>query len=281
VSTNTCATADTLATLGITKKERKVKLVEKSPSNFPELWCSIYIVGSEQAQFPQLFSRAKCWKAKDIASADIVVFTGGCADVSPELYGEEKHKTVMSDKEEDMRDILVFREAVALGVPMIGVCRGAQFGHVMNGGKLFQHVDNHNKAHNIFVRRGGYYIQDVSSVHHQMCRPNEQGGMEIIAETYQSTGKWINDKICFPSNTDFDIEAFWYPETAFLGVQGHPEYPGFEEYTQFFMELIEEYITTNPQLRILKGLNRVPQDTIDNRKWREPALIDKFVKGFS
>jgi putative glutamine amidotransferase len=184
----------------------------------------------------------------------------------------------MPDKESDVRDIQVFREAVQLGIPMVGVCRGAQFGHVMNGGKLYQHVDNHNTSHQLFVRKGGYYITNVSSLHHQMCVPNEEGGMEIIAEAYESTGKWLNATQMHPANTDFDVEAFWYPETAFLGVQGHPEYAGFEEYSQFFVELIEDFISTNPEIRVKDGKNRLPRCVIEQRKWREPETVEKFMK---
>ena len=261
-------------------KPKTVRLVSRNPTKLPELWCAIFIVGSEPYQFPQLFARAKCWKAKTIEEADIVLFTGGIADVSPAMYGARPHKETMSEAEEDMRDILVFLEAVTLGVPMIGVCRGAQFGNVMNGGKLFQHVDQHNKNHEIFVRRNQYYMT-ASSVHHQMCMPNEEGGMEIIAEAYESTGKWSDDKTYKSSHTDFDVEAFWYPETAFLGFQGHPEYAGVEEYTKFFIEIIEQYIATNPDLKIIEGKQRLDKAIMEQRSWRIPDTVNEFIKEYS
>lgn len=273
-TTNGCAT---VLTEKHCSKDRTVRLIEKQTANFPELWSAVHVVGNERSLFPGLLSRAKCWQAKDLYSADFVLFTGGFADVSPELYGEKRHLTTNSDPEEDVRDILVFQEAVALGIPMVGVCRGAQFGSVMNGGKLYQHVDQHNKDHEIFIRGANTYIKNVSSVHHQMCRFNEEGGMQIIAEAYEATGKWLNDKDYQSGYTDFDVEAFWYPETAFLGVQGHPEYSGYEEYSLFFIQLIEEYLTTNPQLEVYNGLNRVPRSTIDNRKWKEPETVAKFI----
>lgn len=273
-TTNGCVMAPTPE---YSTKEKTVRLIEKQPSNFPELWCAVHIVGNEKSLFPGLLSRAKCWQAKDLYSADFVLFTGGMADVSPELYGEKRHPTTMPDIEEDIRDILVFQEAAAIGIPMVGVCRGAQFGHVMNGGKLYQHVDGHNSTHEIFVRGANAYITEVSSLHHQMCVPNMEGGMRIIAEAYEATGKWLNDRDYETAFTDFDVEAFWYPETAFLGVQGHPEYSGYEEYSKFFIQLIEEYITTNPQLEMYNGLNRVPKSTIDNRSWKQPETVAQFI----
>lgn len=260
-----------------TDDKRMVRLIERKPTTYPELWCSVLLVGSETSQFPRLLSQAGCWGASSVEDADIVLFTGGVADVSPELYGETKHNTTMSDPEEDVRDILVFKEAANLGVPMIGVCRGAQFGHVMNGGKLYQHIDGHNSSHEIYIRDSKSYLKKVSSVHHQCCVPNEEGGMKIIAEAYESTGKWLNQKDYHIGATDFDVEAFWYPDTAFLGIQGHPEYDGFPEFSQFFIELVEQYIATNPEIKILKGKNRLPKDVLDNRKWRLPATVNPFI----
>lgn len=273
-TTNGCAMVPTVE---YSNKEKTVRLIEKEPSVFPELWCAVYVVGSEKSLFPGFLSRAKCWQAKDLYSADFVLFTGGMADVSPELYGEKKHVTTMPDVEEDIRDILIFQEAAAIGIPMVGVCRGAQFGHVMNGGKLYQHVDGHQKDHEIFVRGANSYIAEVSSCHHQMCVPNLEGGMKIIAEAYESTGKWLNNLDYETAYTDFDVEAFWYSETAFLGVQGHPEYSGYEDYATFFLQLIEEYITTNPELEMYNGLNRVPKSTIDNRTWKQPDTVAQFI----
>lgn len=267
-----------------TDRKSEVRLVSREPYKLPDLWCGIYIVGDEPYQFPQLFARAQCWKADKIEEADIVLFTGGMPDVSPAMYGETPHSTTMPDPEADMRDILVFMEAVTLGVPMVGVCRGAQFGHVMNGGKLFQHVDGHQKAHEIFIRGGrslGDSYLDASSLHHQMCVPNEKGGMEILAEAYEATGKWLNEKTYTSSHTDLDVEAFWYPETAFLGFQGHPEYAGYDEYAQYFMECVESYICTNPDLKYVGGKQRLRKEIMEQRSWVLPKTVKTFMKEYT
>jgi gamma-glutamyl-gamma-aminobutyrate hydrolase PuuD len=263
---------------------RKVTVIETDWNPLTELWSEVFIVGEEPSQFPALFARARCRQAKELHKADFVLFTGGWADVSPELYGEERHEKTQPDPEADVRDIQVFQEAAYLGIPMVGVCRGAQFLHVMNHGKLYQHVDCHNgKAHDIYLPKTQEYIGPVSSVHHQMCRPNALNGMDVIAVTYESSVKWASPTMSYSGlekSNEEDIEAFWYPETACLGVQGHPEYMGFDEYTLWFTEMIEEHIILNPDIELAQGQGRrrLKQEVLERRTWRMPDSTFKFLK---
>lgn len=260
--------------------KREVKAITYNGYHYPELWSYIYIVGEEKALFPRLLSLAKCWPAASVQEADIVLFTGGIDDVSPQLYGKTPHHETYNDFDADVRDIQVFREAVALGVPMVGVCRGAQFLHVMNGGELYQHVDGHSGKHDIWLRKDRKTIQ-ASSVHHQMCKYNPR--MEVLADAICSTYRWQDPYACNtpPANrqsmNDFDIEAFWYEDTACFGVQGHPEYTGFDEYSDWFLKQIEELIIYNPDLEYREKHQRLKEEIIAMRDWEEPAFIEKFM----
>jgi gamma-glutamyl-gamma-aminobutyrate hydrolase PuuD len=267
-------------------KPKAVKAVQRDkPYDYPELWSSVYVVGSEAALFPRILALAKCTKAESVEDADIVLFTGG-ADISPALYEETPHRTTYAYPDEDVRDILVFREAVQLGVPMVGICRGAQFLHVANGGKLYQHVDGHNSPHNIWIKQEMKSIR-ASSVHHQMCKYNM--GMQVLADSVDATFKWLNDKTCHTVTqlrtlpSDYDIEAYWYPETACIGFQGHPEYPGFEDYTRWCLKMIEQHIIYNHEITY-KGnptKQRLSQEILDRRSWTEPKTFEPFVKEHS
>jgi putative glutamine amidotransferase len=262
------------------KEATSVVAVKKPLVPLEDLYATIYIVGDEPYGFPQLFARAACTKATSVDTADIVLFTGGVADVSPELYGQTPHRSTQSYPAADVRDIQTFIEAVELGVPMVGVCRGFQFLHVMNGGQLYQDVDEHNGDHSIFVRSTLNEIDKVSSVHHQLCKPDYSIGMEILAEAYEAYTKMINDtdKEESPSVPDYDVEAAWYPETCCLGVQGHPEYQGYEQYSAWFIKLIQDYIMYNPHIKPVNGLWRVSQEYRDRRKWKYPETIFPFLK---
>lgn len=238
----------------------------------PQLYMEVFVVGdaSEEAAFAEMFVRAECFKASSVETADLVVFTGG-EDVNPALYGKNRHESTMFHSARDEEDMLIYEKCLKLGIPMFGVCRGAQFLHVMNGGALYQDVDHHNGKHQMYDRRARQVIQNVSSVHHQMCRPNPEGGMEILGTSYaRSKTRWIDDKVCETGNTD-DIEAFWYPDTICFGVQGHPEYRGYSEFTKWTLNMIEHLFVHNPDIALIDRTRRLKPDLIAQRelKWHE------------
>jgi hypothetical protein len=160
----------------------------------------------------------------------------------------------------------------------------------MNGGKLYQDVDNHNEPHSIWIKSEQRLIE-TSSVHHQMCEWQES--MEVLADCEVAMIKWKDAQMCYkPPMTvkhirEADIEAFFYPETACLGFQGHPEYAGFPDYTKWVLKTIEDYISTNPSFSYRNTANtqdmcqRLNQEVIDRRKYREPDFVEKFVKEYS
>lgn len=223
----------------------KVVAIRDTILTFPELWLDVYIQGDdmEQRAFAPMFSRSHCSRAKTIEEADLVVFTGG-EDVNPALYHEEPHKTTTFSKARDSADTAAYLRCLEAGIPMFGVCRGAQFLHVMNGGKLYQHVDEHTGAHPMFDVDKRRTIDKVSSVHHQMCIQNVKGGMKILATSAKSRERWHN-----PTKLDKgpnpDVEAFFYRETGCLGVQGHPEYGGYHAFTKWCLDAIQESFQGN------------------------------------
>lgn len=250
-----------------------VKVMKNPTMTWPELYMRVFIQGPdwEEVAFADIFTRAKCSRARSIEEADFVVFTGG-PDVDPLLYGETPHPMTHVDVNRDQDDISAYFKCYEAGIPMIGICRGAQFLHVMNGGKLYQHVDGHNGDHRIFDYRRRIWIDKVSSVHHQMCIKNPTGGMDVIAVSMKlAKTKWLNDKVSAEGATGGEVEVFFYRETLCLGIQGHPEYKNYPEFTQYSLELIHEYITLCPDtvcLRDDKGrlFLRMKPDLLAERK---------------
>lgn len=72
-------------------------------------------------------------------------------DIDPSLYGEdgvdvdgetkmrvmESHSSdVMLDREKDMVELVLVRKCLALGIPLLGICRGSQMINVACGGEL-------------------------------------------------------------------------------------------------------------------------------------------------
>lgn len=151
---------------------------------------------------------------------DLVQFTGG-ADVDPSYYQEQKHAATWSNPSRDAREAGIFQEFKGK-VPMAGICRGGQFLNVMNGGKMWQHVNNHatSKLHEAFDHINNKTLF-VTSTHHQMIIPTESAILCMTAN--EATVKQGYDKEEV-GHVNPDIESVYYPETNSLCYQPHPEY---------------------------------------------------------
>jgi len=148
---------------------------------------------------------------------DLVVFTGG-ADVDPALYGEHQHFTTYVDAKRDQYEVELFRHALSLGIPMLGICRGAQFLCVMAGGKLVQNMDGHQRDHKIRTRDDRWFM--VSSVHHQMQLPPEDA--EVLGWSDPKRASIYEGGIG-DITPDLEFEVVAYQSIRAVGLQYHPE----------------------------------------------------------
>lgn len=198
--------------------------------------------------------RAGFQRAKTIEEADAVFFVGG-ADVNPMLYGEDPHRTTHYDNRRDVEDMYAWR--MAKDKLKIGVCRGGQFLNVMNGGKLWQNVDNHGVTHELTDCFTGEKVM-VSSTHHQQFRPAMNGIVVAIAResnNKEAAGQvWKYQKNGTPMDNYFarDHEVVWYPETQSLCFQPHPEYTLPLSCSRYFLSVLKkcmanEYVHPNDQ----------------------------------
>lgn len=255
-----------------------VKVMADHALQFPDLYLSVFVVGDdwEQRAFAPMFSRALCHRAKFLEDADLVVFTGG-PDVDPQLYGERAHKTTRFNPGRDDDDIAAYMKCLDLGIPMMGVCRGMQFLHVMNGGKLYQDIENHQGTHKLFDVHTKELIEKVSSVHHQSVIP--QTGMTLVATAIgaKCMRRAINPTVEL-SGLQLDVEALFYPETLCFGVQGHPEYSGYNAYTKWCLEKINEFVIINPDVEWVDKRRRLRPDLLAQRNAKVLETIQSSKK---
>lgn len=155
---------------------------------------------------------------------DGLLLTGG-ADLDPAMYGADRQ--VATDVGQPVRDggeSRLLDAAIAKGIPVLGICRGAQLVNVTFGGTLHQHLPeclghgSHRPKPGVFgstrvwidpSSRVGRAFGDTSivSCHHHQGLDRLGEGLDVVA--------WDCDGV---------VEAVERPGPGFLvGVQWHPE----------------------------------------------------------
>lgn len=153
---------------------------------------------------------------------DLICFTGG-TDVNPKLYNHKRHRfTSSSDVSRDEIEQEVYRKARERGIPMVGICRGAQFLCVMNKGSLYQHVTNHSAPHSMVTKDGERF--GVSSTHHQMMNPSSTGEVVGWAEGLSSVYEIGDERQIGSPFRGHEPEAVLWKDTKCFATQYHPEY---------------------------------------------------------
>jgi putative glutamine amidotransferase len=167
--------------------------------------------------------------------ADALVLQGG-ADMAPQSYGEEPLRPEWSgDAIRDAYELALIHDCLAHGIPVLGVCRGAQVLNVALGGTLWQDIQTQHPdgrvhrnweiydqhGHDVSIEPGswlGRWYQGqldagarVNSVHHQGLRTLGRG---VVVEARSVPDGVVEAVRCEPDGG----RAFAY------GVQWHPEF---------------------------------------------------------
>lgn len=78
--------------------------------------------------------------AKYINTIDGIIFTGG-GDVSSLYFNKEPIKEVDSiDHDRDNTEMELFKGVYEKGIPILGICRGAQLINIALGGDIYQDI---------------------------------------------------------------------------------------------------------------------------------------------
>lgn len=197
----------------------------------------VLIVNGSQA-YRNLFTSFGHSITNNIDDAELVVFTGG-ADIDPFLYDDKKHHRTGSDIHRDSDEMVIFAR-IKTGIPMVGICRGAQFLNVMSGGRMYQHVSNHTRDHSIVDLETGETVE-VSSTHHQMMMPSTDG-LLVASSTLGGSREWFDGQVARKDISQEDIEVVYYKNTNCLCFQPHPEFDGYPQMREYFKGLLAKYL---------------------------------------
>jgi gamma-glutamyl-gamma-aminobutyrate hydrolase PuuD len=199
---------------------------------------AVMIVGGTH-QYKSMFTRMGWDIVDNIELADVVQFCGG-ADVTPSLYSCEAHPRTWNNKDQDAKEAILYAECKALHIPMVGICRGGQFLNVMNGGTMWQDVDNHTDSHYLTDVDTGEKVM-VTSTHHQMMIPHMSGKVLAIAQEAERKETMVNGGVRLCQKKVDDVEVVWYPDSMSLCFQPHPEFSE-GSCNDYYFQLIGQYI---------------------------------------
>jgi putative glutamine amidotransferase len=154
---------------------------------------------------------------------DALVVCGG-ADVDPSRYGEEPHERTAGWREDrDAWEVALLKAAAAVGLPVLGVCRGMQLMAVAAGGALDQHTpdvvghDEHSP--------GGDSFGDVRVTTAEGSRVRAAEGTALSAHCHHHQSVRTHPGFVATAwAPDETVEAMEAPGERFcVGVQWHPE----------------------------------------------------------
>ncbi len=218
----------------------------------------VYVEGGDNLITKMFLGRG--WKVvSDIKKADLVCFSGG-EDVCPLMYTHVPHQTTAFSVKRDSSSLKDYYRA-PLHVPLVGICRGAQFLNVMAGGTLYQDVDRHaiggtHTAYRISNDNEEPRPYQVTSTHHQMMIPTEEAEILLFADVATTRKAFLEvggngkDSTFGDPHPDLpDYEALFYEgngriaQPDILCFQPHPEYVEHDhECQQLFFDLLNEYL---------------------------------------
>jgi putative glutamine amidotransferase len=165
--------------------------------------------------------------ARVLDGLDGLIITGG-RDVDPATYGQQPHpatdEAVEDNRTRDALEIALVHGAMRRGMPVLGICRGAQVLNVALGGTLHQHLPDvighthHQQGNAVFATSS---VRTVPGT-----RLASVIGESSDAQCYhhQAIDRLGDGLIVSAQDTDGVIEAVEIPgETFVLAVQWHPE----------------------------------------------------------
>ena len=177
----------------------------------------------------------------DLKDADLILFEGG-ADVSPKYYDQPPHKTTSTDPGRDLQEKKMYDTALKLSIPMLGICRGAQFITAMQPkGMLVQHQPNVSNHKMITFEENEI---SVTSSHHQAMYPfnMDKKDYKILGwtENMLAFHKGGNDEELAPEK---ECEMIFYPKVKALCIQSHPEWMAFDSPSNiWFRKIFDQFI---------------------------------------
>ena len=123
---------------------------------------------------------------KKLKNVSAILIPGG-GDINPRLYGYKNTYSTRINNSRDKKELCYCKAALAMNMPILGVCRGHQMLNVASGGSLYQDIEKYKMGkaathkdgakHSITVNKGTILYDAVketfayvNSYHHQCVK---------------------------------------------------------------------------------------------------------------
>jgi len=195
--------------------------------------------GDTVGPFSALFDRAWDATKKGMDGADCFILWGG-TDIHPSYYNQAHHPYNQAGVQPSQRDVWEWKamqECKEKNIPVIGICRGAQFLCAFNGGSLYQHIDNHTGAnHKVTTSEGNSF--SVTSCHHQMLNLKNIEHELLAWTTHPRSSIYQEESASINVVVDIEPEIVYFPQNNSLAIQGHPEWA--DDNSEFVLYCLEQ-----------------------------------------
>ena len=200
--------------------------------------------GTSCYPFDELYDNCVDASVIGLKEANALLLWGG-TDIHPSYYSQKhniNNHAPANPSERDVWEWQAMKYCKANNIPIIGVCRGAQFLCAFAGGSLIQHCTGHGIDHYITTNTAENFI--VTSSHHQML--NLRGtDYELIAWS----SKNLSDRYEAETKKNIQLlewkepEIVYFPKVRGLAIQGHPEWAApNSKFVAFCLELVSDYL---------------------------------------
>ncbi len=182
---------------------------------FPLMWLNLTLAGARALRWDRA-------EKIDITAVDGIIIGGG-DDISPALYGTDIVAEVTLDPARDRMEKELTDQALGLGLPILGICRGAQMLNVVLGGTLHQDafgVFKARKIKTILPRRR--ITVDPGSHLAEIAGTAPMGVNALHSQAVDRLGRGLRVSARDESGMVQAIERVEEPFA--LGVQWHPEH---------------------------------------------------------
>jgi gamma-glutamyl-gamma-aminobutyrate hydrolase PuuD len=172
---------------------------------------------------------------EDIKERESALIIWGGADIHPDYYKRPMHTTTHPGGMRDKMEWSLIHRAIEMGIPIFGVCRGAQMACAAAGGWLIQNVRGHAGfgGHEVTTHDGQRFT--VNSIHHQMMVPDGVEHELVAWSTERISERVAGDNVAYgigsaegdaawtPPEGWNEPEFVYFPKINAYAIQWHPE----------------------------------------------------------